>query len=210
LLDAFQRVIDRASVTVTDPNQLLVELGPVFSDPVVLVLILGLVALAVPLIEELFKPIGVWMLLGRGLTPARGFVLGTLSGAGFALAESLAGGGIADGWLAITTARIGTSALHILTSGLMGWALVMAKSKGRYLLVVLTYLVSVSLHGLWNGMVIIGSFASLSIVAGANLLPLHLAVSSWLVLLVLAAGCIILLIFNNRTLRDAETSPGSV
>lgn len=205
LASAFSQLIDRASTGLSNPELLLSEMQPLLSDPILLALVLGLIAFVVPLIEELLKPIGVWLLLGRNLSPASGFALGALSGAGFALAESLTLGATTEGWLATTTARIGTSSLHILTAGLMGWALAVAKKERRFGLLLLTYAVSVVLHGLWNGMVILGVYASLGALAGSELLPIHFAISSWLVLLVLAAGCIILLVLNNRRLPRATT-----
>jgi hypothetical protein len=50
--------------------------------------------------------------------------------------------------------RVGTSVIHIVVTGLTGWALTSAWLEGRYFRLGLTYLVSVSIHALWNGLVI--------------------------------------------------------
>jgi hypothetical protein len=106
----------------------------------------------VPLVEEAVKPIGVWLLLKRSLSPAEGFAAGALSGAGFAIFESLAASSTGEGWLILVSGRIGTAAVHILTTALMGWALVLARSQKRYLRLVGTYLGVVLIHGAWNAL----------------------------------------------------------
>ncbi len=113
-------------------EDLFTALAPILLTPWALALALLFAAVLVPLIEELFKPIGVWLLFGKKLTPSAGFVAGALSGAGYALFESLAltlGG---DGWAMVVMARIGTAAVHILTSAITGWALVQAWQKRKY------------------------------------------------------------------------------
>lgn len=145
-----------------NPDELLEALAPVLFTPWALVLALIFVAVLVPLIEELFKPIGVWLLFGRKLTPAAGFAAGAISGAGYALFESLAltlGG---DGWATIVLARVGTAVVHILTSAITGWALVQAWQKRGFLRLLLAYTFGVILHGLWNGLTVVYAFVSLS------------------------------------------------
>ena len=114
------------------------------------------------MIEEQIKPIGVWLLAGRQLTPAEGYALGALSGAGYALVESLFLTSSGQDWTVIILARIGTSAVHILTAGLMGWALATAWGEARYLRLGAVYLLAVLIHGLWNGLTIANVFANLS------------------------------------------------
>ncbi len=55
-------------------------------------------------------------------------------------------------------ARTGTSAVHILTAGLTGWALALTWQKRRFLPLLLAYLCSVMIHGLWNGLTLMYSF----------------------------------------------------
>jgi hypothetical protein len=130
-------------------------LEPYLARPPVAFTIFAFAAGIVPIIEETLKPLGVWLLPGRGTTPAEGFVAGLLCGAGYALFENLALASSSQGWAFAVTARAGTSLLHMVTSGLMGWALVLAWSKARYGLMFLVYLTSITIHGLWNGLTLL-------------------------------------------------------
>ena len=153
------------------PEEVIQVLGPLLVKPAVILAALSFWSLVVPLIEELFKPIGVWLLAGRDLSPAAGFAAGALSGAGYALFESLALTSSGAEWTALVVARIGTSAVHILTASLTGWGMAMAWKYRRYALLGLTYLGAVFIHGLWNGLTLFSSFSAL---AEAQGLPLDI------------------------------------
>ncbi len=117
----------------------------------------------VPLVEELIKPIGVLFIANRKLTPAQGFVGGMLSGAGFALFESLFQGFEAGDWFILASGRAGTSLIHILTAGLTGWGIALALGQRRYGRLILHYILAVAIHAAWNGlaaMVLIDTFPS--------------------------------------------------
>jgi hypothetical protein len=158
------------------PEDVLHLLGPYLAKPAVIFGIFAFGAVLVPLIEEAIKPIGVWLLVGSSLSPAFGFAAGALSGAGYALVESLAlsstGG---EDWLVVVIARAGTAGIHILTTALMGWALAIAWQEGRYLRLGMTYLLAVAIHSLWNGLTLITVVGNLtnfnSINADFGLLP---------------------------------------
>jgi hypothetical protein len=138
------------------PDAILDILEPYLFKPSTIYLILFFGAVLVPLIEEMFKPIGVWLLAGRNLTAVQGFTAGLISGAGYALFESFTlGASSVEEWSFVVSARLGTSMIHILTAGLMGWALARAWRERQYIRFGLTYLVSVSIHALWNGLVIL-------------------------------------------------------
>lgn len=201
LLGELQGFLNQGTFDNTDPEILLPAFEPLLSDPILLILVLGFVSVAVPLIEELVKPVAVVLLLGRDLRPADGFVLGALGGAGFAVFEYLTLGASLESWLPIFSARVGTTAVHMFSAGLVGWAIVEAKVNKRYLLLLGSYALSVLLHGLWNSMAVLGSFATLSSLSGASLLPSHLIFSSWLVLFVLAVGSVWLLRKSNLRLQ---------
>ena len=116
---------------------------------------LAFFAVLVPLLEEAIKPIGVWLLCGRRLTPGQGFAAGVLSGAGFALMETLGySSATVDNWLGITLARAGTGVMHITTTALVSWALASTWKDGRYVRVFLTYLAAVIIHGVWNSLTV--------------------------------------------------------
>jgi len=116
-------------------------------------------SLLIPLVEELLKPLAVYFLLGRKLQPWEGFVIGATAGAGFALFENLTIGAGADTWTFVMISRLGTAAIHILTTGLVGWGLASAWTEKKYLRLVGSFLASVSLHGVWNGLNIFNALA---------------------------------------------------
>ncbi len=153
-----------------DMGTLVEILKPYLLRPEVTFTALAFVAGLVPLIEELIKPIGVW-LLGKHATPAQGFTAGLFSGAGYALFENLGLSSQSPDWAFAVIARAGTSMLHIITAGLIGWALVLAWREGRYGRLVLTYLLSVGIHGLWNGLTLLTLTNIIDITETAYLVP---------------------------------------
>ena len=118
-------------------------------------------ALIIPAIEEIFKPIGVWLFAGKLESRAQGFALGALSGAGFALAETFGVSGQTSEWAILLLTRIGTGILHITTSAVMGAAIVLAWRERRYLQLIGSYMFVVALHGLWNALAITFTFSAL-------------------------------------------------
>lgn len=151
--------IESVLTHIQDPQEALSLLSDFINDPFLLSLLLSNFALFVPLIEELLKPLAVWLLVWRRpLSNAQGFAIGLLGGAGFALMENLFAADTVD-WTATTVLRFGATAFHIATAGLMGWAIVRAKKEGRYFGVFLVYGLNILLHGLWNGVVITMGFA---------------------------------------------------
>jgi len=109
----------------------------------------------IPLIEEILKPIAIWVLAGRKISPQEGFVGGLLCGAGFAFMENLLYFQMAvtpDEWLFVSLGRIGTTVLHMLVSGLVGWGLAITWRDGSWIPLFTMTLGAVSLHGFWNAM----------------------------------------------------------
>jgi RsiW-degrading membrane proteinase PrsW (M82 family) len=158
----------------------------------------------VPLIEEALKPLGLWLLARRSLSPAEGFAIGLLSGAGFALTESLgyASAGLqaeSQGWAIIVLARAGTAMMHITTAGMVGWGMASAWSKKGIYRLVIGYLGAVLIHSLWNMITVgVGIVAVQSLPSPALLGSVQLVCAGGLGLLLLA-----LFIWVNRALRHA-------
>jgi hypothetical protein len=116
-----------------DVQTLLTNLAPYLANPLVLILALLFAAVLSPIIEETLKPAAVW-LLGKTLrSPAEGFALGALCGAGFALLEGMlaASGNFQMPGVGIA-ARAASSLMHITASGLMGWGIASARLENRY------------------------------------------------------------------------------
>ena len=153
LMREFSFLITRMTHAQPDQEVLLRILTPMLEQPAILAGIFGFAAVLVPLIEEALKPFGLWLMAGRRLTPAEGFVGGLISGAGFALFENLfstsAGG---ETWALLASSRITTAMLHVLASGLVGWGLAHAWGRGRYFRLAFAYALAVTLHGVWNSL----------------------------------------------------------
>ena len=124
--------------------------GPLPSLPILI--ILGLIVLVIgPMVEEMFKSLGVVMMSYRRPGKAQAFFWGLTGGAGFALAEALVNGASSlEGWVGVATMRVGATAMHCLGGGLMGlgWYYLFATRRPWRLLG--AYAASVSLHALWN------------------------------------------------------------
>ena len=135
---------------------------PWLTKPGVIFTVLLYTALFVPAIEELFKPLGVWLLGNKLDSPAQGFALGALSGASYALIETIGVSGQGGEWASLLFTRIGTGLLHITTSALMGAAIVLALRKRRYLRLLGTYVIAIALHGLWNASAMLYTFSEIA------------------------------------------------
>jgi hypothetical protein len=209
LLNKIMSLAETIQEAPPSPDTLLQEFGPYLVRPGVLFGVLVFGAVIVPLIEELIKPIGVWLLARRRLRPAAGFAAGAISGAGYAFFESLALTSGGQEWAALMLARVGTASVHILTTAITGWALVQAWRHRRYVLLGLAYLTSVAIHGLWNGLTIYSAFAAL---AEMQNLPFELPTATGLAiaapasLVALGMAALGLLIFFNRKLAAGKAT----
>jgi len=200
-----------------NPEDLFRMITPFLSSPAVILAVVTFIAIIVPLIEELFKPISVWFLAGRGITPAEGFAAGALSGAGFAIFESLMLNAGVDDWLVGSVLRIGTAVIHIMTTAMSGWALASTWRDGHYFRLALTYLGVVTIHGIWNGVTILsviyelGASEGTTTGLGAEYPFLEIiSIMAPYILAALTIGGFILLILMNRNLRlesKAESLP---
>lgn len=157
LLAEMQRLVNSIKSAGQDADAILKLITPYLSHPSVLITLFLTVSLAVPIIEEAAKPIGLWFLVKRGITPAEGFIGGLISGAGFALCESLIGTSrlLDSSWLLVATMRFGTTLIHMLASGLVGWGLASAWTQRKYLRLAGGYAAAVLFHGIWNGLAIL-------------------------------------------------------
>jgi hypothetical protein len=151
-----------SSVNPPSPETIIYLLTPYLTSPFIIFLTFAYIALAVPLIEEAFKPLGVWLLIGRKLTPAEGYVAGVLCGAGFALFENLLMSANGIDWTFAVVARVGAAIVHMFTAGIMGWAITYTWKTKHYAKLGLTYLGVVIVHGLWNAMSLLIAYGSLS------------------------------------------------
>lgn len=181
---------------------LLAMLAPYLRNPILIGTGIGYIAIIVPLIEELFKPLGVWLFARKLASPAQGFALGVLSGAAFALFESL--NASADGtttWAVIVTARTGTSLLHMMTSGLVGWGIASAFGERRIGRFFAAYAAAVLIHGIWNAAAAGTGIAALGETIGRPEWVYTVAPALVCGLMTLVVGIGAMLIASNRKLR---------
>jgi hypothetical protein len=173
--------------------------GSVLVRPGVIAGILFYLAVIVPFTEELFKPLGVWLFSSKIQQPSQGFALGIVCGSAFAIVEGLGiSGQGGTQWPVIVGLRAGTSLLHIATSGLMGFAIISAIKEKRISLLVISYLTTVSIHGLWNaaaagmGIAVVTEFSGIDHFL-AKILPASIGAIA-----VLLTGLLIMLQSANR------------
>jgi RsiW-degrading membrane proteinase PrsW (M82 family) len=158
----FLNLINRLQQSSVTPAILENSISRLLESPGVVGAIFVYIAVIVPLVEELIKPIAIWFLLGRNLSPREGFLLGAVAGAGYALFENLTIAADAGIWTFVVISRLGTAAIHILTTGLVGWGLASASTEKRYARLLMSIIASVSLHGVWNGLNILSALAEIS------------------------------------------------
>ena len=183
-------------------------LYPLLTKPGVIFTVSLYVALLVPAVEELFKPLGVWLFARSLESPGRGFALGALSGASYALIETIGVSGQGGEWASLLFTRIGTGLLHITTSALMGAAIVPAVRQRRYLRLLITYILAVTLHGLWNISAILYTFSNISQTLGHTDRLSTIQPFAITALIVLAAGLFAILLSSNQRMR--RTIPATV
>jgi len=123
-------------------------------------LLVSIVVIMAPIMEEGFKGLGAALLMPRRPTPTAALTVGVAVGAGFGVFEaSLYGlGGLVDDaemeWWALMLLRGGATSMHALNTGLIGLALYFDREQGRLGRAFLLYLAAVALHGLWNALAV--------------------------------------------------------
>ncbi len=199
-IQAFFRALSGSGISASQAQQML---GPILNQPGIIFLFFLYLSVIGPLIEETFKPLAIWFLAGRKLTPTQGFTGGLVCGATFALLESLSNiyPGLGLDWGSTVAIRVVAALLHITFSGLVGWGLAMAWQRGRYVQLGGLFLLAVVLHGLWNGVTLLSGIAPLLNAARYGLLD-WIGTLANLFLVVLAVIILALLLGVNRYLRD--------
>lgn len=206
--DLFRQIIqysEQLSLGQLEPQiaeELLIKL---FKNPAVLNGSIFIIAFLVPLMEEFFKPMALWFLAGRKLTPSQGFVGGLIAGACFATLETLGAiGSPSDtSWFFLLIGRMGTGLLHVTLSGLVGWGLASAfynRNWGRFLG---NYFSAVLIHGLWNLFALLSGITPLLPFSDEiGNLPIFLSQLGPFVLLSLALINISILLRSNKILQQ--------
>jgi RsiW-degrading membrane proteinase PrsW (M82 family) len=191
----------------TDIDSVMKILAPYLLNPYILICIFLTLGVFTPLIEETIKPAVVWILAKRLQRPSEGFALGIISGAGFALVESLlASSTPGQGWGQLLAVRAGGGLMHIFASGVMGWGIASAW-QGKRLRLLGSYVVSVMVHGIWNSAAIlieVGSLQSYLNNSGASKSLDVFSTSGTIVLGLLVLVTVPALVLINRKMRQSN------
>ncbi len=139
-----------AAIDLSSEAELINLTERLLTQPIVILLGVGLLSGAVPLIEELLKTITIWPLLGKPMSARYAFLGGALGGAGYALFESLFLPQPGEDWVITMVARAGTPLIHAFNTGLVCWGLAEGVRRKRWLFSAGTYVLAVGLHGMWN------------------------------------------------------------
>ena len=192
-----------------DPEVMLEMFAPFLLKPGVIGISLVYIAVLVPMMEELIKPLGVWLFGNQLQSPAQGFALGALSGAAYALVETFGVSPQTTDWAAMLLSRVGTGLLHVTTSALMGGAIALAIRERRYLRLLGTYLLAVSLHGLWNASAIFYTFSNLASYLERTGSLTRFSPPIVVGMTILSAVLLAILVLSNRRMRDKAPGPAS-
>jgi hypothetical protein len=203
LMDILMRLAQRLQDAQFDPQILEQALTPYLQQPWVIYLFLAVGAGLIPMIEELLKPLAVWVMIRRKFTESEGFVMGLYAGGTFALLESL--GMVSSAtqaeWGLILAARVGTAILHVTSTAMMGWALGAAWKQKKYFQLGLTFFLSILLHGIWN---IFGLLMGVTPFLPISNLITALNLTGPVALGILAFVMLLIIIGANRRLRKIE------
>lgn len=164
ILQQLLKTLERLGNSPMDREAVLRIIRPYLNEPVIIYSLIAITAGAIPLLEELLKPMALWLLAGKRLTPREGFIGGMICGAAFALLESLGalGNPGTNSWAIVAIGRIGTGILHISASGLVGWGMANAWTEGRYSRLVVAYLIAFGFHALWNTTALVAGLKELA------------------------------------------------
>lgn len=164
------------------------------TTPTVAFGIFAVVAIIAPLTEELFKALGVIVIMSRRAVVARYrvFTAGVAAGLGFALIEAL-GYVLAtpDTWQAVMLVRAPVVIIHVAGTAIVSLGWYQQRTRGG-LQLLWYYLAAVALHSAWNGL----SVALLVTVGGLETTSAFSAGRGLLLLMLLGAmGAVLLASF---------------
>ena len=158
---AFRQIADQLT-NASSLEQVLNIIGPWLNSPVVVGLALLFFSGFAPLIEETAKSIAIWTVYDRLASPAQGFVVGALGGAGFGLLESLFAAATPDSsWASTLMVRGASTMMHILAASFTGWGIASFRAGKGARVLIGSYALAMTLHGLWNASVVMIAFGGL-------------------------------------------------
>ena len=210
-LISFLRQIANQITNASSIDSALKTVEPLLNNPLIILLALLFFSGLTPVIEETAKSIAAWAVFDHLGSPAQGFVIGALSGAGFGLVESLLASASPDSsWAATLMIRGGSTMMHILTASITGWGIASLRTNKSIRRVIGSYAMAVFLHSLWNAAVIMIVFGGLRISAkfgSTDPIGTVLVFFGISVLVILCLAIPLTLGFTNRWFRTTSASP---
>lgn len=160
LITAILVVAGFSPINIFKMPQSMSEIEELLKSPLVIMALTVFVAGIAPMVEELFKTLAVWPLLGLNISDGAGYMAGMMSGAAFALVEGMlyaAQAAMTPGndWLYFLLGRFGGTLIHIFNGGLIGWALTKTWKDRKFTRLIVVYLLAFVVHGLWNLVVVL-------------------------------------------------------
>jgi hypothetical protein len=180
----------------------------VLRDPLTIVFLLLFICGVAPLLEELFKPLGILIFARQRPTPAQGFMLGMLCGACFGFLESLMtlSGAGAD-WYLVVLLRTAAGMLHMVATAIVGWGYAVAVNGMGPRRALLALLAAFGLHAVWNLFAILSSLAPFLSANGIPTAPVlrGLGAAAPFILILLSVGMLAFLVIMNRRFRGVNS-----
>jgi hypothetical protein len=208
LTEEFMKIVQLLNSSGMNTVLIMRVIKPLIQNPWVIFSILGTMSVIIPIIEELCKPIWMWVFVKK-VDSSQGFLYGMFCGAAFALIESI--GYMAtpmdEAWTGLMIGRVGTGLLHVVTSGLVGWGLASAWHDKKYYRLAKAYFLAVFIHGLWNAIGLLMGFVEyLEPVTTLNLILTRVGSIAPFALFILSICMIIFLaIARHHLIRKSET-----
>jgi len=203
VLDTIKTQINNTST----PDDILTLLSPYLLNPIVIALALLSFSVVAPLVEETAKSLTVWTVFDHLSSPAHGFVIGALSGAGFGLVESLLASVQPDSsWATTLIVRGGSTMMHMVAASLTGWGIAWFRTTKRPGRMIGMYALAMFLHSLWNACVILIVTGSVRSALGAhseNIVGMAFIILGIAILTIIALSMPIALGLINWRLRTA-------
>lgn len=203
-------MLTKLSMT-SDMESMILLLKPYLLRPSIIFLFLSIFSGVIPLVEETLKPVALWALAGKELTPREGFVNGLICGAAFALMENLlyfSSAMTPDDWLTGAVIRSTTGILHMLGSGLIGWGLAKMWREGKWGFLARNLVAAIVFHGLWNALAIFAGVGPILVFGVDTTLWQNLLFYLPLIFVLLLAFIVLMLInrhFRKTQIRSTET-----
>ncbi len=148
-----------SSTLLQDPGQL----AGLARSPWLWAAALFVASVAIPVVEESLKTVGVGLMLYRKPARDEAYLWGLAGGAGFAMMESALNSLLGlSSWAVTVVMRIPAALMHCFTGALVGLAWHAAFVERRWKRALGLFAISVSLHGVWNALAITSGLLSLA------------------------------------------------